>query len=147
MKGYLMPLLSGKRMGQFLSVGIVGAIVDLIISIALTYATAISPTLAKFIGAETAIILMFLLNDRWTFADAGRAGVVFKLRRLLKSNVVRGGGLAVQVTVVWLLTGTGIEIIVSGTDLWPAVTMPIAIACSFVFNYVAETLFTWRLGG
>lgn len=145
MKQYVTPLLSGKRFSQFLSVGIIGAVVDLIVSISLTYGTVVTPTIAKFIGAEIAIVLMFLLNDYWTFADAGGTGIAHRLRRLLKSNIVRGGGLALQVILVWILTGTNIEVIIGSIDLWPAMTMPIAIACSFLFNYVAETLFTWRL--
>ncbi|MGM0606259.1 MAG: GtrA family protein [Halobacteriota archaeon] len=145
MAGIVDELASGKRFGQFASVGAVGAVVDLSISSTLTLAGLVAPAFAKVIGAEAAIVVMFLINDRWTFAEAGRTGRMPVVRRFLKSNLVRSGGLAVQFVVVVGLTGTGTSVYVGETDLWPVLTMPIAIGCSFLVNYVAESLFTWRV--
>ena len=77
---------------------------------------------------------------------AGGTGRVAWLKRLGKSNLVRSGGLAVQVAIVWVLTGLAVSVSVFGHDIWPLVTMPIAIAAAAVVNYVAEGLFTWRIG-
>lgn len=138
-------LVSGTRFGKFLSVGAIGAVLDLSIASTLTLTGLLSPEWAKLVGAECAIVLMFLINDRWTFATHGTDGVGPKLRRLLKSNVVRSGGLAVQFLVVRFLTRLDVEVAVAGTDVWALLTMPIAIGCAVLVNYVAESLFTWRV--
>lgn len=139
-------LLSGPRIGKFASVGAVGAVVDLTVATGLLFAIDLRPELAKLVGAECAIIVMFVLNDRWTFPNAGRDSPWARLKRLGKSNLVRSGGIAVQVAVVWVLTGLPVSVPLFGRDIWPAVTMPIAIGTAATVNYVAESLFTWRIG-
>jgi putative flippase GtrA len=138
-------LLAPVRIGQFVGVGAVGAAVDLSVSSALTLGAILPAEWAKLVGAECAIVLMFLINDRCTFSDHGAAGFVAKLRRLIKSNVVRSAGLAIQFVVVYVLTRIGVTVIVAGTDLWPLITLPIAIGCAVAVNYVAESLLTWRV--
>lgn len=135
----------GTRFGKFLSVGAGGAVVDVTVSSVLTLAAVLPPQWAKLVGAEVAIVLMFLVNDSWTFPEEGALGLVPKLRRLLKSNLVRTAGLAVQFAVVAFLTSLDVQVVVFGTDIWDVVTMPIAIGFSFVINYVAESLITWRV--
>ncbi len=138
-------LLSGVRFGKFASVGAVGAVFDLTTSSLLTVLLAVAPEIAKLVGAEVAIVVMFAINDRWTFADHGREGPWHKLRRLLKSNLVRSGGLAVQVLVVRALGNLDVPLVVAGVDVWTLLTFPAAIAASMFVNYVAESLFTWRV--
>ena len=138
-------LLDRRRLGKFISVGVVGAAIDLTISTTLLLRTALPPEVIKLIGAEVAIIVMFLLNDRWTFRQSETRGIRHALKRLVKSNLVRSGGLAVQVTVVFVLIRLPVSVELSGTDVWPILTMPIAIACGFLANYTGETLFTWRV--
>ena len=138
-------LLSGVRFGKFASVGAVGAVFDLTTSSLLTVFLGVAPEIAKLVGAEVAIVVMFGINDRWTFAEHGREGPWPKLRRLLKSNLVRSVGLAVQVLVVRALSGLDVPLVVSGVDLWTLFTFPVAIAASVLVNYVAESLFTWRI--
>ena len=138
-------LLDRPRLGRYLSVGAVGAVFDLTVSWTITLLTVLPPAWAKLVGAECAIVLMFFLNERWTFAAEGRPGVGHVLRRLLTSNLVRSGGLAVQFLVVWWLTRLDVSVFVAGIDVWPLLTMPVAILCGFVFNYVAESAFTWRV--
>lgn len=138
-------LVDPARFGRFASVGLLGATVDLTVSSALVLGPSVAPELAKFIGAECAIILMFLINDRWTFAESETQGWGHRVRRLIKSNVVRSGGIAIQIIVVFVLTRISISVMVAGTDIWPVLTMPIAIACAFLVNYIGESLFTWRI--
>lgn len=138
-------LVAPGRLGQFVGVGALGALVDLAISSFLTLGAVVPAEWAKLVGAEVAIVLMFLINDRWTFADHGAAGLVAKLRRLIKSNVVRSAGVAIQFTVVYVLTRLDVTVIVRGRDLWPLFTLPVAIGCAVIVNYVAESLLTWRV--
>lgn len=137
-------LATADRFGKFLSVGAVGAVLDLSVSSALTLG-GVPPEFAKLVGAECAIVLMFFINDRWTFSEHGRAGIAPTARRLLKSNLVRSGGLVVQFLVVRTLTRLEVSVTIAGTDVWAFLTFPIAIALAVVFNYVAESLLTWRV--
>jgi Predicted membrane protein len=137
-------LTSLSRVGQFLTVGASGAVVDLFVSSALTVTGVVPPEWAKLGGAECAIVLMFFLNDRWTFATHGGSGAKSKLRRLAKSNLVRSAGLLVQFAVVRALTRWEVSVRVGGTDIWTVLTLPIAIACVVLLNYLAESLFTWQ---
>ena len=141
----LSALVSGVRFGKFASVGAVGAVFDLTTSSLLSYLLGVAPAVAKLLGAEVAIVVMFAINDRWTFADHGREGLWPKLRRLLKSNLVRSAGLAVQVVVVSVLSSLDVRLVLFGVNLWTMVTFPVAIAASVLVNYVAESLFTWRV--
>lgn len=139
-------LASGARIGQFVSVGVSGATLETIIVFLLTGVITIPPLAAKAVGAEASISLMFLLNDRWTFAGEGGAGLTAMGRRYLKSHTVRLGGLAVAFATLYVLTAwTDIELVLSGADFWPTIANVIGIGVGMTINYVAESLITWRV--
>jgi len=145
--GKLEELYSGMRFGQFVSVGAVGATAETIVVAILTAGYGVVPQLAKAVGAEVSITLMFLINDRWTFAEAGAAGLLPGFRRFLKSHLVRAGGLLVGFAVLTALTSwTDVTLVVAGADLWPTVANAIGIGCGMILNYLTEGLFTWRVG-
>lgn len=139
-------LLHGTRSGKYVSVGALGAIVDLSVSAAILGLGLLSPEPAKFVGAETAIVLMFFLNDRWTFAGFGETEIRKQLFRFVSSHVVRSVGLAIQITAVWYLTGLT-DIWIAGIEVWSYASLAIAIVASFGVNYAAESLVTWRVIG
>jgi putative flippase GtrA len=87
---------------------------------------------------------MFAVNERWTFADEGDPDRW--PRRLLKSNLVRVGGVLVATAVVTALdTYVDVAIPVLGFDLWLVFANGAGIAAGLLVNYVAESLFTWRV--
>jgi putative flippase GtrA len=140
-------LRSTTRFGQFVSVGVVGAVVDNATLAALRLGAGVPELLAKAAGVEAAVLVMFLVNERWTFAGEGRTGPRAFLRRLLTSHGVRAGGVTVQLVVYWALTQRlDVTLVVAGTDLWFLAASPVAIATAMLVNYVAESLFTWRVG-
>jgi putative flippase GtrA len=140
-------LLSGVRFGQFASVGVVGALFDNATLATLKLAFGVPELWAKAAGVEVAIVVMFLVNERWTFAAEGATGLRPFLRRLVTSHVVRTGGVTVQLVVYWLLTQRlDVELVLAGTDLWFLAASPVAIGVAMLVNYVAEGLFTWRVG-
>ncbi|PSP76923.1 sugar translocase [Halobacteriales archaeon QS_1_68_20] len=144
--GTLGELVSAVRFGKFASVGVVGAVFDNAVLAALTLGLGVHEMVAKAAGIETAIVVMFLVNERWTFADEGRPGRWPTVRRLARSHVVRSGGVAVQLVVYWVLTQqVSVTLEVFGADLWFLVASPVAIAVAMVVNYTAESLFTWRV--
>ena len=142
-------LATAERVGQFVSVGVAGATLETVIVALLTsgvLATTAPPLAAKAVGAEASITLMFLLNDRWTFADEGEGGIASLLGRYGKSHLVRLGGLSVAFVTLYVLTSlTDVRLPVAGADLWPTVANGIAIGVGMTLNYVAESLVTWRV--
>lgn len=145
MSNALDELASGVRFGRFASVGAVGAVFDLTVSTVLTVFLGVLAEYAKLIGAEVAIVVMFFVNDNWTFAGQGTTGRFHAVRRFLKSNLVRSGGVALQFAIVRGLRLLDLSVVVLGFDFWQIIPFPVAIGASMVFNYVAESLFTWRV--
>jgi putative flippase GtrA len=139
-------LLSGARFGQFVSVGVVGAISDNAVLATLKLLFGVPELWAKAAGVETAIVVMFLVNEHWTFAGQGASGRIPFLKRLGKSHLVRSGGVTIQLVVYWaLVTLLDFKLVVFGTDLWFLAASPIAIAVAMTVNYVFESLFTWEV--
>jgi len=139
-------LVSGVRFGQFVSVGIVGAIADTIVLTTVKLALGAPDLLAKAAGVETAVIVMFFVNEHWTFADEGGDDRRSLVARILKSHLVRSGGVTVQLVVYGILTSVlTVEVVVAGTDWWFLLASPIAIATAMTVNYVFESLFTWQV--
>ena len=149
-------LLSASRFGKFVSVGALGAVGDntvLLLSAELGLAGAIAaavgqpalaPEVAKLLGIETAIVLMFVLNDRYTFAGAD--GGVGRIRRLLRSNTVRVGGIVVQLVVFSAVYRGGfVALSIAGVDGWLLVASLTGIGAGMLVNYVAESILTWRV--
>ncbi|QLG60709.1 GtrA family protein [Halorarum salinum] len=146
----LATLASRARIGQFVSVGVAGATVETLVVAVLTAGVlaglAVAPLAAKAVGAEASITLMFLLNDRYTFSGEGAAGLAAVGRRWARSHLVRLGGLTVAFVVLWLLTArTDVSLVVAGADFWPTVANAVGIGTGMVLNYVAESVFTWRV--
>jgi putative flippase GtrA len=141
----LRALASVSRLGRFLSVGVVGLVFDVTTATALRE-LGVFPEVAVFAGIEVAIVVMFLLNDTWTFAEQGGTGVVAMLRRFATSNVVRLGGILVQLaTFRFLYRVVGIELTIADVDAWFVVAKLGGIGAGVLVNYVAESLFTWRV--
>jgi putative flippase GtrA len=139
-------LLSGRRFGKFASVGVVGAVFDVTTATVLRE-LGVFPELAVFVGIEVAIVVMFLLNDNWTFAEQGAAGVGAALRRLLRSNLVRAGGIVVQLaTFRFFYRVLAVDLTVLDVDGWFVVSKIAGIGTGMLVNYVAESLVTWQVG-
>ncbi len=138
-------LLSASRFGRFASVGVVGAAFDVTTSTLLSE-LGVYPELAVFVGIEVAVVVMFLLNDNWTFARQGAAGLRAALGRLARSNLVRAGGILVQLaTFRFLFRVVALELDVAGIDGWFVVSKVAGIGTGMVVNYVAESLVTWQV--
>jgi putative flippase GtrA len=138
-------LTSGVRFGKFVSVGAVGAVFDITTTTALIVGFGVLGEYAKLVGAEVAIVVMFAINERWTFSELGAPGAWPTLARFLRSNLVRSGGLAVQFLIVRGLRQLDVSVLLFGFDLWQLIPIPIAIGAAVLLNYVAESLLTWRV--
>ena len=142
------PLVSGAQFGQFVSVGAVGAVADTLVLVVATLLIGVSELGGKAAGIEVSVVLMFFLNERWTFTSYGNSGLRPLLARLGKSHLVRSGGVAVQLAVFWALTGPyAIPVTIGGLDVWFLLASLVSIGVATLINYVFEGLFTWDIGG
>jgi putative flippase GtrA len=130
-------LASPRRISKFLSVGVAGAVVDLATLTLLVEVGHLHPSVGKVFSAETAIVAMFVLNERWTFASHGGTDPWDVGRRFLRSNVVRAGGALWALGVLHLLT--------TYAGVWYLAANVVGIGTGFAINYVFESVATWRV--
>ncbi|WP_339104556.1 GtrA family protein [Haloterrigena salinisoli] len=130
-------LLSTARFGQFAGVGIVGATVDMVGLALLVDVLELWYLGAKTISWELSIVVIFAINERWTFANYGVMTPRALARRFLRSNAVRFAGFLVTLTVY--------AVLVDRFDVWYLVANIIGIAIGFFVNYTCESLYTWKV--
>jgi putative flippase GtrA len=142
----LESLLHGVRFGKFVSVGVMGAVVDVTVFMLLSEAGILPPEIATLVGIETAILVMFTINERWTFADEGAPGRRSLFARLVRSHGVRAAGSLTQFTVfLAILWSFDVQIALYGVGLWKLVAKVSGIGVGMLVNYVFESLFTWQV--
>lgn len=122
---------------RFLSVGAIGAVFDNIILITAVELAGMEPLVAKVLSAELSIVLMFVINEQWTFSGQGDNGFRELVERFATSNAVRLGGLFVGFSVLYVLHGLA--------GVWYLLANVVGLGVGFVVNYVAEGLFTWNV--
>jgi len=124
-------------------VGIMGAVIDSAILSLLVISMSFPLISSKLIGAELAIIAMFLLNEYWTFSEDGLNGKYQRLIRFMKSNFVRSVGVVVATGVMVTIVGR-IETGYGGIEL--VLANIIGITAGLIVNYILESLITWQVG-
>ncbi|WP_200895620.1 GtrA family protein [Halorubrum saccharovorum] len=143
---YLEPLLSRVQFGKFVSVGAVGAIIDTTVLTTTTLILNFPDLLGKAAGIEAAVIIMFIINERWTFSNKGSPKKIQYIKRLGKSHVVRSGGITIQLIVYWILIQwIDISVIIIQTDLWFILASFFSIGLAMLVNYTFESIFTWKV--
>jgi len=143
---WLTALAAPRRFGKFVSVGVVGAAFDTIVLLTLVEVFGVLEEVAVLVGIETAILVMFTLNEGWTFSEAGTDGRRATSRRLGRSHAVRAAGAVVQFLVfVMIFRLRSVTLSIAGLDAWLLVAKGVGVACGMLVNYVFETLFTWRV--
>jgi putative flippase GtrA len=143
---YLSALNSRLRFGKFVSVGVVGAAFDTATLVFLVEVVGLLEEAAVLVGIEVAVLIMFLINDNWTFAHEGEQDRRSWIRRLARSHAVRSGGIVTQFLVfVAIYRLFFVSVTVFGLDAWLLVAKGSGIAIGMLVNYVFESLFTWQV--
>ncbi|WP_436347526.1 GtrA family protein [Natronorubrum sp. FCH18a] len=130
-------LLSTTRFTQFASVGFVGAAVDMIVLAVLVDVFDVWYLTSKVLSWELAIIVIFAVNERWTFADYGSMTPRALGKRFLRSNAVRFAGFLVTLSVL--------AVLVDGFGIWYLAANVVGIGIGFFVNYTCESLYTWKV--
>jgi putative flippase GtrA len=123
------------------------------------------PELATLAGIETAILVMFLVNERWTFASHGPDDRASFFARLKRSHAVRAAGVTTQYLIFlvlyrglyvsvsladltvwqWVVDTVGTGMGLGGLDVWLLVAKGAGIGIGMLVNYVFESVFTWQV--
>ena len=141
--GKIKHLFSIVKFSKFTAVGIMGAVIDSSVLSLLVISMSFPLVSSKLIGAELAIISMFLLNEYWTFSEDGLNGKYQRLIRFMKSNIVRSAGVVVATGVMVTIVGR-IETGYGGIEL--VLANIIGITAGLIVNYILESLITWQVG-
>ncbi len=125
------------RLIKFSIVGAIGAGINTFFLWVFTDVAGIFYLYSSAIAIEIAIILQFLMNDRWTFKEQKTTHVEQFMKRILKSNLWRSGGLALNIGVLYFLTEyVGVYYLLSNI---------VGIICAFLLNYLFESRLTWGI--
>lgn len=124
------------RMLKFAIVGLTGIFVNLGILWILTEFAGFHYLLSAIFSIEASIISNFLLNDFWTFVDRRERGVAKWLNRFIKFNIISSPAFPMQMGVMGMLYEFfGVYYILAAF---------IGIIAVFIWNFVANSLWTWR---
>ena len=123
------------RLIKFSIVGTLGAGINTVFLWILTSFGGLFYLFSSAISIEIAIIIQFLINDRWTFRERKTKHLRQFLKRILKSNLWRSGGLVVNVGILYLLT--------EYAGLYYLISNIFGIICAFMLNYTLESRLTW----
>ena len=111
--------------------------------------------LSATIAIEITIILSYVLNNAWTFQATQNTGAVDYLVGLLKTNVVRGTAIPIQLGILYALVEFGaFEPLVASIGplkpplasvgpVEPLVANAVAIVVSGIYRYVLDAKWTW----
>jgi len=125
------------RMIKFSIVGVIGAGINTGFLWILTDLAGLYYLFSSVVAIEIAIMMQFMMNDRWTFKDRKTNDVGQFIKRILKSNLWRSGGLSVNVGVLYLFTAyIGVYYLLSNI---------FGIICAFSLNYILESRLTWGI--
>lgn len=130
-------LASPTRFRRFLLTGGLGMVVDMVLLALVVELGLLPPVLGKIVSAESAFLVMFAVNETWTFSQFGSGEGRDLLHRFVSSHGVRIFGVAIAVGVLYVLH----EIY----GVWYLLANAAGIGFGFLANYTFESLITWRV--
>jgi len=137
-RSFLRSLHSGPyalQLRRFAIVGTFASVVQLALLWLFVEVAGLEYLLGALIAIEITIVLSYVLNNAWTFRRKRNTGTVEYLRGLLKTNVVRGTAIPIQLAVLFVLVEWG--------SLPYLVANVVAIGISGLYRYVLDSRWTW----
>ncbi|MFC7044819.1 GtrA family protein [Halobacteriaceae archaeon GCM10025711] len=123
------------QLRRFVLVGTVAAGVQMVLLWALVEHGGLNYLVGAVFAIEVTIVLQYVLNNAWTFAATQHTERTAYLVGLLKTNLVRGSAIPIQVGVLfWLVTFRSVPYLVANL---------VAIGVSGVYRYVLDSRWTW----
>ncbi|MCU4802055.1 GtrA family protein [Halobacteria archaeon HArc-gm2] len=123
------------QLRKFVAVGTVAAGVQMVLLWTFVDAGGLNYLVGATIAIEITIVLSYVLNNAWTFRASRNTGRVDYLTGLVKTNVVRGTAIPIQLAVLFVLVE------------WQAISYlfanAVAIGVSGLYRYVLDARWTW----
>lgn len=123
------------QLRRFVVVGIVAAAVQMVLLWTFVDWAGLHYLLGAVIAIEITILLSYVLNNAWTFRATRNTGRLEYFVGLLKTNVVRGTAIPIQIGVLGVL--------VEWQSLPYLLANAAAIAISGIYRYVLDARWTW----
>jgi putative flippase GtrA len=127
------PLLG--RLRRFVAVGVFTAGVQMVLLWVFVDSIGINYLFGAVIAIEFTIILSYVLNNAWTFQATQNTGLTDYVVGLLKTNVVRGTAIPIQLVILFVL--------VEWAAVMYLIANGIAIFISGLYRYVLDARWTW----
>ena len=138
LRSFLRSLLYGPlavQLRRFVAVGAFTAGIQMALLWLFVDLTGLNYLVGATIAIEITIILSYILNNAWTFQASQNTGRVDYLVGLLKTNVVRGTAIPLQLAILYAL--------VEWLGLLYLVGNAVAILISGLYRYVLDAKWTW----
>jgi putative flippase GtrA len=127
---------AAPQMRRFVIVGIVAAGIQMALLWGFVDAAGLNYLLGAVIAIEITIVLTYVANNAWTFRARRNDWLVEYLVGLVKTNVVRGTAIPIQLAVLYAFVEWG--------GLSYLIANAIAIGVSGLYRYVLDARWTWR---
>ena len=138
LRSFLRSLLYGPlavQLRRFVAVGAFTAGIQMALLWLFVDLAGLNYLVGATIAIEITIILSYILNNAWTFQASQNTGRVDYLVGLLKTNVVRGTAIPLQLAILYAL--------VEWLGLLYLVGNAVAILISGLYRYVLDARWTW----
>ncbi|MFW5948709.1 MAG: GtrA family protein [Halolamina sp.] len=138
LRSFLRNLVSGPlavRLRRYVVVGATTAGVQMLLLWLFVDAGGANYLVGATVAIEITIVLTYVLNNAWTFESMQNSGWADYLTGLVKTNVVRGTAIPIQLAVLYALVDfQGMQYLLANA---------IAILVSGVYRYVFDAKWTW----
>jgi putative flippase GtrA len=138
LRSFLRELVSGPiapQLRKFVVVGTIAAGLQLLLLWLFVDSAGLHYLLGAVIAIECTIVFQYVLNNRWTFRSDRNTGVREFGVGLLRTNVVRGTAIPIQLGVLYaLVTFQGVPYLAANAA---------GIVVSGIYRYVFDARWTW----
>ena len=123
------------QLRRFVVVGALTAGIQMLLLWLFVDAAGINYLIGATIAIEITIVMSYVLNNAWTFRASRNTGRREYLEGLVKTNLVRGTAIPIQLGVLYALVEWG--------ELMYLIANAIAIFLSGLYRFVLDRRWTW----
>jgi len=137
-RGFIRNLIEGPiapQLRRFVAVGLVAAGVQMVLLWLFVDRAGLHYMLGALIAIELTIMLSYVLNNAWTFRSDRKTRLVTYVTGLLKTNLVRGTAIPIQLAFLLLF--------VEWMSVPYLIANAVAIGLSGIYRYVLDARWTW----
>lgn len=137
-RAFLRNLKSGPvapQLRKFVVVGTVAAGIQVTLLWAFVEHGGLNYLLGAVLAIESTIVFQYVVNNAWTFRAVRNEGPTAYAVGLVKTNLVRGSAIPIQLGVLYAL--------VNWVGVFYLLANAAAIGISGIYRYVLDTRWTW----